>query len=554
MTPVTHPLEFRNLSVAFNHGGRTLTVVDNVSLQLEKGEILAIVGESGSGKSLTARTVLGLEPDNAITSGEVILQGRDVLKASASELRKIRGSDAAMIFQEPSSALNPLFQVGWQIEEGLRAHGMTDAAQRRALALDMLRSVEIPDPERRIDYFPHQLSGGQKQRVVIAMALALDPSVIIADEPTTALDVTVQAEILALLRKCRDERDTSIILITHNMGVVADLADRVAVMYQGRVVELAPVHDLFARPQHAYTRKLLAAVPKLSGATAQIAEPDDSVPEADTLIRLENLEVTFGRGRSAFHAVRGVSFEIRRDKVFGLVGESGSGKSTLARSLVGLSPVSDGKLTMFGQEFSAGTTRLPREMRRKIGFVFQDPATSFNPHMTVFECIAEPMRMHGLDRDAAQVRKRVEELLDQVQLARSMAGRYPYELSGGQRQRVGIARALALKPELVIADEPTSALDVSVQARVLDMFQELQSELGFGALFISHDLSVVEQVSDSVGVLKNGLLVESGSADQVLNNPQDAYTRRLVNAVPIPDPVQQAELRARRLLADAAPA
>lgn len=545
---MTTPLQIRDLHVTFGSGDTRVEAVAGITLDLREREILAIVGESGSGKSITARTVLGLLPRGARTAGAVILRGQDVLTADAASLRRARGSDAAMVFQEPSTALNPVYKVGWQIAEGLRAHGMTDPAARHRKAIEMMRAVGIPDPETRVDHYPHQFSGGQKQRVIIAMALALEPQVIIADEPTTALDVTVQAEILDLLRRCRDELGTSILIITHNMGVVADLADRVAVMYQGRLVELAPVKDLFANPREAYTRQLLAAVPRLS-VTADDDTPLPPPPKpAETVVSIDGLEVVYGQLRSAkaFRAVRGVSFAIGRGEVLGLVGESGSGKSTIGRALVGLAPVTGGSVRLFGQDLRAARGAALRALRRRIGFVFQDPASSFNPHLTIAECIAEPIRVHRYLGTEREIHHRVAELLDQVQLPRTFAERLPYELSGGQRQRVGMARALALQPELVIADEPTSALDVSVQARLLAIFQELQRELGFATLFISHDLGVVEQVSGRVAVLKAGEMVEIGAARQVLVHPQHPYTRQLIAAVPVPDPVLQAEQRARR--------
>ena len=454
-----------------------------------------------------------------------------------------------MVFQEPSTALNPVYNVGWQIGEGLRAHGMRDARQRRKRSIEMLRAVGIPEPEVRADYYPHQFSGGQKQRVVIAMALALNPSIIIADEPTTALDVTLQAEILDLLRRCRDDLGASIVLITHNMGVVADLADHVAVMYKGKLVEQAPVGDLFRSPKEAYTKQLLATVPRL-GTSAQRHAPEQLSKVAVPILQAKDLEITYGGifGNSGYRAVKSVSLEILPGEVLGLVGESGSGKSTIGRSIVGLTRVTGGSLSLFGIELRGARATTLRELRRRVGFVFQDPASSFNPYMTIAECIAEPIRVHKLLKNEAEIQRRIDQLLDFVELGRKMAGRYPSELSGGQRQRVGLARALALDPEFIIADEPTSALDVSVQARVLKIFQELQRELGFAALFISHDLAVVEQVADRVGVLKNGQLVEIGETQQVLRQPAHDYTKQLISAVPVPDPVLQAEQRRRRNL------
>ena len=561
MTTTTEPLpiSIERLTLDIETPQGTVHAVAGVSLDLRPREILAVVGESGSGKTLTARAVLGLLPPRTTTGGAVLLSGTDVLTTDAKRLRRMRGSEAAMIFQEPSTALNPVFRVGWQIEEGLRAHGMTRRSERRRVAIDMLRAVGIPEPEVRIDHYPHQFSGGQKQRIVIAMALALRPEVIIADEPTTALDVTVQAEILQLLRECRDRFGASILLITHNMGVVADLADRVAVMYRGELVEEAPVEELFRAPRERYTRELLAAVPRLgSGRQAgehtavRVAEelelPVGETPEPDAspaTVRVVDLDVVYrsGFGTDPVRAVRSVSLDIAPGEVVGLVGESGSGKSTIGRAIGGLEPIASGTLEVFGEDLRALRGRRLRALRRRIGFVFQDPAASFNSFMTVEECITEPMGIHRLPGGRAAHRRRASELLDAVELPETYAQRYPFELSGGQRQRVGLARALALSPELVIADEPTSALDVSVQARVLDLFGALQRELGFASLFISHDLAVVEMLADRVGVLCQGELVELGETEAVLHAPQHPYTQRLIAAVPVPDPVIQRQRR-----------
>ncbi len=548
------PLEIDRLTLNIDTPHGTVHAVNNVSLSVEPGEILAIVGESGSGKTLTARAVLGLFPPRTRRSGVVLLSGADVLTASPAELRELRGNQAAMIFQEPSTALNPVFSIGWQLEEGLRAHGMSDRTERRTRAIEMLRAVGIPEPERRLHHYPHQFSGGQKQRIVIAMALALRPKVIIADEPTTALDVTVQAEILDLLRECRDQFGASIVLITHNMGVVADLADRVAVMYRGDLVEEAPVAELFANPREEYTQQLLAAVPRLGAGgrlTDSVQEPSAApagaaAAEPEQAVTLSSVDVVYtsGFGTHPVRAVRGVDLTIARGEVLGLVGESGSGKSTIGRAIGGLETIGAGSLRVFGAELTQLKRRELRALRRRIGFVFQDPAASFNSFMTVEQCIAEPMRIHRVGGGKRAHRARAIELLDAVELPASYADRHPFELSGGQRQRVGIARALALGPELVIADEPTSALDVSVQAKVLDIFSGLQRELGFASLFISHDLAVVEMLAHRVGVLRQGELVEIGPTERVLHEPQHEYTQRLIAAVPVPDPAVQRQRRA----------
>ena len=549
-------LDIRELEVTFATDRGPVKAVDRVSLEVAPRSVLAVVGESGSGKTVTAKTVLGLLPDTAVARGVVLLantaggEPSDVLSLSAEQLRAVRGRDVAMVFQEASTALNPVYTIGWQIAEGLRAHTKVSKKQARQQAIEMLRKVGIPEPERRVDSYPHQLSGGQKQRVVIAMALALNPGLIVADEPTTALDVTVQAEILELLRQCRDEFGAAIMLITHNMGVVADLADEVAVMYQGEVVERAPVADLFARPQEQYTRELLSAVPRLGGEgrarAAERASERASSPAAETLVRARGLQIEYpGRlGKPGFRAIKGVDFEIAAGEVLGLVGESGSGKSTIGRAIAGLTPVTGGSLEVLGREMLGFKERVFGPVRKDIGFVFQDPATSFNPRFTIAECVAEPMIVHGVARDAGRARKRVDELLESVQLPGAYGDRYPHELSGGQRQRASLARALALDPKLLIADEPTSALDVSVQARVLELFVELQRELGFASLFITHDLAVVDALADRVGVLWHGELVEVGTGEQVLGSPQHPYTRRLLASLPVPDPVEQEARRA----------
>ena len=583
--------DIRGLRVRFATDGEPVDAVKGIDIQAHAGEVLAIVGESGSGKTVTANALLGLLPETATMSGAVIVRGRsggetDVVHATPAKLRAMRGRDAAMVFQEPSTALNPVYTVGWQIAEGLRAHhdGTLSKKDAKARAVEILRKVGIPDPDRRVDDYPHQFSGGQKQRIVIAMALVLNAGLIIADEPTTALDVTVQAEILELLRACRDEFGATIVLITHNMGVVADLADRVVVMLQGDIVEQAPVRDLFENPQQDYTRELLAAVPHVgqgksrlgvveraerdetsyaedrvssrSPAASSLNDPDLSraasslndpdVAPAGSLIVARACEIGYpGRfGRGGVVAVKGVDFHVGPGEVVGLVGESGSGKTTIGRAVVGLTTVVGGSLQVLGQEMKGVKQRQLAPLRPDIGFVFQDPATSFNPLLSIAECIAEPLIVHGKASSVAAARSRVDELLDAVRLPVSFGDRFPHELSGGQRQRASLARALALDPKLLIADEPTSALDVSVQAKVLDLFVQLQADLGFASLFISHDLAVIDAVSDRIIVLQRGTIQEQGTTAQVLNDPKNQYTKELLAALPVPDPVEQAERRA----------
>jgi peptide/nickel transport system ATP-binding protein len=543
-TPGEMAVEIRDLDITFATDGGDVAAVRGIDLDVRAGEVLAIVGESGSGKTVTGRSILGLLPETARVDGAVLLTGTDVVGLSPSRMRALRGPAAAMIFQEPSTSLNPVFTVGWQLAEGLRAHGQVSKADARATAIDVLGRVGIPDPERRVDDYPHQFSGGQKQRIVIAMALALRPAVIVADEPTTALDVTVQAEILDLLRTLRDEFGTAIVLITHNMGVVADLADRVAVMYEGEIVETAPVRELFARPGHPYTQRLLAAVPRLEVNDRQYTGDAAAAP----IVVARDLEIVYpGRlGRKPFTAVGGVSFDIRPGEVLGLVGESGSGKTTIGRAIAGLTRVTGGSLEVLGVDLAANRERAFRPKRRELGFVFQDPASSFNPLLTIADCIAEPLVVHGVATNPAAARAKVDELLDAVQLPGDYGDRYPHELSGGQRQRASLARALALDPKLLIADEPTSALDVSVQARVLELFAELQQRFGFACLFITHDLAVVDLLAHRVVVLHRGEIAEHGPTAQVLGSPQDPYTQRLIAALPIPDPIEQAARRAAR--------
>jgi len=551
---MTNVLDIKNLEVTFATDGGDVLAVNDVSLSVRAGEVLAIVGESGSGKTVTAKTILGLLPETAVTRGAVLLGANNVIELSPQRLRAIRGVDVAMVFQEPSTALNPVHTVGWQIAEGLRAHGKYTRRQARAKAIEILGKVGIPDPKERVDYYPHQFSGGQKQRVVIAMALVLEPGLIVADEPTTALDVTVQAEILDLLRRVRDDFGTAIVLITHNMGVVADLADRVAVMFNGKLVEEAPTKELFANPTDPYTQKLLAAVPRIGTGAARATERAmvrASEPDVAPVVVAKNLVIEYAGslGGRSFRAVDNVSFSISPGEVLGLVGESGSGKTTIGRAIGGLTKVTGGSLQVLGHEMLGVKERSFKPVRGEIGFVFQDPASSFNPLLTISQAVAEPLIVHKRVSDVASARKRVNELLEAVQLPKSFADRFPHELSGGQRQRASLARSLALQPSLLIADEPTSALDVSVQAKVLELFSDLQKEFGFAALFISHDLAVVDLLADRIAVLYRGKLVEEGTGAEVLGAPKHPYTQRLLASLPVPDPIEQADRReALRLL------
>jgi peptide/nickel transport system ATP-binding protein len=587
-------LEVRDLSVDFGVDKAWVPAAVGLNYEVRAGEVLAIVGESGSGKSASSMALLGLLPSNSRVSGSVKLSGKELLGADASNIRSVRGKDVAVIFQEPMTALNPVYTVGAQIMETVRLHNEVSPDQARERALQMLDLVELPDPEKAFKSYPHQLSGGQRQRAMIAQSLSCDPRLLIADEPTTALDVTVQAEILDLMRNLRNKLDSAIVLITHDMGVVADLADRIAVMRRGVIVETGTAEEIFHHPRHPYTQALLAAVPHLgqggAGAdtdvdvtaalaaathaelesvnreellrrerenAAALAAAESARPAGEPVLELEDVAIEYPKqGRvPAFRAVEGANLTVYPGQVVGLVGESGSGKTTIGRAAVGLLPVADGRMRVVGQDISAAKKngRQLHQVRRHIGMVFQDPSSSLNPRLPIGESIGEPMYLAGVAK-GNDLQKRIEALLDQVELPRGYRNRYPHELSGGQKQRVGIARALSLKPKLMVADEPTSALDVSVQAKVLELFQNLQRELGFACLFVTHDLAVVDVLADRICVMQRGRIVEQGTRDQILRNPQEPYTQKLLAAVPLPDPERQRErreLRAQLLAAGA---
>ncbi|MEU3224969.1 ABC transporter ATP-binding protein [Streptomyces sp. NPDC006976] len=544
-------LELDDLGVVFTTESGEVPAVRGVSLHVEPGETLALVGESGSGKSTIALAAMGLLTGNARATGSAVIAGTQVVGARESDLAALRGRTASMVFQEPATALDPLTRVGRQIAEVIRNHREISAKEAAAEAVALLRRVGIPEPERRATAYPFQLSGGQRQRVVIAMAIANNPALLIADEPTTALDVTVQAEILDLLRRLAAETGTGVLLVTHNMGVVADFADRVAVMYRGEIVETGPVEDVLLRPSHEYTRRLLAAVPRLSVAEADKAAPSatDAAPGTEPVAELRDVSVVFGRGKNAVRALDGVSLAVHAGQTLGLVGESGSGKSTASRVALGLIAPTSGTVSLFGTDLGRARSRARRALRAGIGVVLQDPVASLDARMTVGECVAEPLRVHRRGLSAKDRRSKVAAILDRVRLPRELADRAPRELSGGQRQRVSLARALVLEPRLLVADEPTSALDVSVQQAVLEVISELQDELGFACLFVSHDLAVVQHFAQRVVVLRGGRIQEQGPTGQTLLHPETDYTRGLLAAVPVPDPVVQRGRRAERLAA-----
>ena len=540
-------LEISDFNVDFWVDGVWYPAVIDMNLGLAAGKVTAIVGESGSGKSTTALGLMSLLASNARSNGSVKVKGEEMLAAKPSVLQRYRGREVAYIFQEPMTALNPLFTIGYQIIETLRNHFDMGPKEAHARALELIILVDLPDPETSINKYPHQLSGGQRQRAMIAQALACDPALLVADEPTTALDVTVQAEILDLMRGLKDKLNSAILLITHDMGVVADMADEILVMKDGITVEKGTADQIFNKPQHPYTQQLLAAVPKLGSSKKREMPYKESAKPAPVL-KITDLTIEYPkRGRQpAFVAVKNFNLEIYPGEIVGLVGESGSGKTTVGRAAIGLLPVKSGSIEIVGQEIAGANQKLLSSIRHHTGIVFQDPASSLNPRLPIGESIGEPIFLAKIAK-GPELASMIEDLLDQVELPRSYRNRYPHELSGGQRQRVGIARALALTPDLLIADEPTSALDVSVQARFLDLLQELQRKLNFACLFISHDLAVVDILAHRIAVMQDGLLVEEGDRDAILLHPKNEYTRRLISAVPVPDPAEQRIRREARL-------
>jgi peptide/nickel transport system ATP-binding protein len=558
-------LSVQNLSTAFRVDKQWRTAVEDVSFDVGAGETVAIVGESGSGKSVTALSIMRLISSvNGRLSGRILLEGRDLLALSEEEMRAVRGNSISMIFQEPMTSLNPVLTVGRQICEALQYHRAMDARAAEAEAIRILDRVRIPASRQRFGEYPHRLSGGMRQRVMIAMALACKPRLLIADEPTTALDVTIQAQILDLIKALQDEEGMSVLFITHDMGVVAEIADRVVVMWKGRKLEDEPATTIFASPRHGYTKALLAAVPKLGEMDAHarplrfpVIDPNtgtvttpaslapDTIKPGEPLLHVNGLTTRFPIGGGLFgklkgrvHAVENVSFDLRAGETLALVGESGCGKSTTGRSILRLVEPTAGEVRFAGRSLGGlggGDLQL---VRRKMQMIFQDPFASLNPRKTIGAAIAEPLVVHGV-ADWKGAAERTATLLRRVGLMPEMASRFPHEFSGGQRQRIAIARALSLSPDLVVADEAVSALDVSVKAQVLNLMLDLQQELGLAYLFISHDMAVVERVSHRVAVMYLGEIVEIGPRRAVLSNPQHPYTRKLLAAVPVPDPARR---------------
>jgi len=565
-------LSIQNLSIQFSNEGEKTVAVKKSSVEIKKGELVAIVGESGSGKSVTALSLLQLLPKQSTITGKAVFfqnekQPADLIKLSEREINKIRGKNIGMIFQEPMTSLNPVFTCGQQVMESIRLHQKVSAKIAKQKTIALFEKVKLPDPAAIISRYPHQLSGGQKQRVMIAMALSCNPSLLIADEPTTALDVTVQKTILELIKELQQQNNMGVILITHDLGVVADIADKIVVMYKGEIVEQGITKEVLQNPQHPYTKALLACRPagKTKGERLPVVsdfigeesdkqgveslklkaeKQEDSISstineQQSTALRVENLEVyfpvkkkIFGKASQFFKAVDDVSFEVIQGETLGLVGESGCGKTTLGRSILQLIKPTAGKIYLEGKDITQIKKSALRNMRKDLQIVFQDPYGSLNPRITIGNAILEPLKVHGVLDNTNQRKEKVIELLDKVSLLPEHFNRYPHQFSGGQRQRICIARALALNPSFLIFDESVSALDVSVQAQVLNLLNDLKKEFGFTSIFISHDLSVVRYVSDRILVMHKGKIVEQGNAEQIYHHPQNEYTQKLIEAIP----------------------
>ena len=536
-----HILSANNLTVTYATSEGPVVAVKDVSLELFPGEIVGLIGESGSGKSSLALALLGLARFPGKLEGEVHFDGKELVGLEEDSARLLRGKDISLITQKPRQSLNPYLNVGTQISRVYRSHAEATKEEALKHAVGLLEDVGINDAERRIDAYPHELSGGMAQRALISMALSSEPKLLIADEPTSGLDVTIQAQFLDRMWRAARDRDMTVLLVTQDIGIIANYCDRTIIMEDGVITAIRDTKDFFANPNNAYGERIL----KLARAErTSLAAPSDATAD---IIKVTDLRKTFKvDGDKVLQAVDNVSFSIKKGRSLGLVGESGSGKTTVGRASIGLLPIKEGSIEIVGKDISHASQKDLSSIRRHTGIVFHDPASSLNPRLPIGESIGEPIFLAGLAKGSDLAHK-VEDLLDQVELPRSYRNRYPHELSGGQRQRVGIARALALTPDLLIADEPTSALDVSVQARFLDLLQELQGKLNFACLFISHDLAVVDILSHRIAVMQNGLLVEEGDRDQILKKPKDDYTKRLISAVPVPDPKEQRIRREARL-------
>ena len=575
-------LEFKNLVTEFHTEGSTVKAVNNVSFTLNKGETIGIVGESGSGKSVTSLSAMRLipTPPGVISGGEILFHKEnnevvDLLKLSKEEMRSYRGNELAMIFQEPMTSLNPVFTCGDQVVEAIMLHQKMNVKEAKELTIELFKSVKLPDPERVFNSYPHQISGGQKQRVMIAMAMSCKPSVLIADEPTTALDVTVQKTILELMQQLQKENEMGIMFITHDLGVIAELADKVVVMYKGKVVEQGDVWNIFKNPKHPYTKGLLACRPPLEHrykflpTVSDFMQVDDSgnikdsgvsvdaftkkliIPKKiredkqkellsqNPILQINNLKTFFaikggffGKTTGYVKAVNNVTFDVYPGETLGLVGESGCGKTTIGRTIIQLEQATEGEILYQGKDVTKMNAKELRAFRKEVQIIFQDPYSSLNPRMTIGNAIMEPMQVHGILKNNEERKKRVEELLARVNLDPTHFYRYPHEFSGGQRQRIGIARALAVNPKFIICDESVSALDVSVQAQVLNLLNELKKDYGLTYIFISHDLSVVKYMSDRMVVMQGGIIEEMGDADDIYRNPKTEYTKKLIDAIP----------------------
>ena len=555
-------LEIKNLTVEFKTEDETVKAVKSLNLTIPKGKTVGLVGESGSGKSVTSLALMGLipNPPGRITEGEILFNGEDLTKASAARMRQLRGNKIAMIFQEPMTSLNPVFTTGNQVDEVLMLHQGMNAKEARKRTIELYNEVGIPDPESSVDKYPHQMSGGQKQRVMIAMAMACEPDLLICDEPTTALDVTIQKQVLELMFDLQRKHGMSMLFITHDLAVIADIADEVAVMFRGDLVEQNTTKALFENPKHPYTKGLLACRPSLDENPVRLLTVDDFLnakedidvsslemkkprpldqSNAPVLLEINNFSKhfpikggIFGRTVDQFKAVDNVSLKVRKGRTLGLVGESGCGKTTLGRTILRLLEPTTGSVNYSGKDITALDKKEMRAMREKMQIIFQDPYSSLNPRMTIGDIITEPMVIHGIGGSKQERYEVAANLLEKVGLKGDHLNRYPHEFSGGQRQRICIARALSLKPDFIICDESVSALDVSVQAQVLNLLQDLQDELGLTYIFISHDLSVVKYISDEIGVMNKGRIVEYGPAHEVYNNPKDEYTKKLLSAIP----------------------